>query len=145
MLILVDRVQARGIDFIASHEHQIACRAAKLIPHEFAVDDLPNSILVVLLTDVFAGLLSRHERSASACRTALRPNLIKCAFEESCLVLRLPQIGLGGQTIPLGSLLLSELLLGGFDAKFHSRFEGICGLVEQLAWSLRVSGAQPVL
>src|SRR3546814_5279547 len=93
--------------------------------------------------DIFTGLTSRHEGSASACRAAFRPNLVVVSLEEPYLMLRFPQLGFGFEALALGFLQRCELLFGGFDTKFYGGIEGLCCLVKQLARSLRIGGAQP--
>src|SRR3546814_8881255 len=70
--------------------------------------------------DIFTGLTSRHEGSASACRAAFRPNLVVVSLEEPYLMLRFPQLGFGFEALALGFLQRCELLFGGFDTKFRS-------------------------
>jgi hypothetical protein len=46
LLVLVNIVETRGVDLVASHERQLARRAAKLFADELTVDDLPDGMLV---------------------------------------------------------------------------------------------------
>src|SRR3546814_15219877 len=60
-------------------------------------------------------------------------------------MLRFPQLGFGFEALALGFLQRCELLFGGFDTKFYGGIEGLCCLVKQLARSLRIGGAPPLL
>jgi hypothetical protein len=57
---------------------------------------------------------------------------------------RFPHFSLGRPALPFDLLQRLELFLGGFDAKFDCRGEGLGGFVEQLAGSLRIGCPQPL-
>lgn len=121
LAFLLILIQAGCVDFVASHERQLARPAAKLFPDEFTVDYLLDGILVALLADVFASLFAGHERAAFACRAALGPNLVVASFKEASLMLWLPQLRFGCKAFPFGLLQRLEFFLGSFDAKLDGR------------------------